>query len=235
MIESVIRILTQGFILDKKAYLRKPLQLLNFSVMISSFLSYLENSQAAKIFKVIRLIRVMRIIDFFPSKTPDYLMNYYFLELKSAKKAFVLSVWESKSVIFNVCYFFFLFITIGINIFAEAIEKRCRLTPEPEIIGNQTVWLVDPSQIFPCGSNSDCEINTYCYAASERGLPWNKSEANIVELNYGISDFGGYFHAILSGLNYLTFTGWSGINDIFWNSVDKALVGVYSIGFLLVV
>jgi hypothetical protein len=45
-------------------------------------------------------------------------------------------------------------------------------------------------------------------------MPWNSSEADVSALNYGISNFANYGFSALSGLNYLTFTGWSGINDI---------------------
>ena len=71
--------------------------------------------------------------------------------------------------------------------------------------------------------------STYCGSAFERNLPWNTSESDVEALNFGISNFNNILYAFLSGLNFLTFTGWSNINDI----VKKILKFYYFKCFLV--
>lgn len=64
--------------------------------------------------------------------------------------SFLLSIFKTGNVIFNLIFFYLLFTTLGMNSFKDNLEYRCRQTPDPVIENNQTLWYVDESQIYLC-------------------------------------------------------------------------------------
>ena len=67
------------------------------------------------------------------------------------------SLVESRVIIFNLAFFFFLFISLGMNLFLGVIEKRCRLTSAPETINGISIWLIDEQVTELCKDDSDCQ------------------------------------------------------------------------------
>lgn len=164
--------------------------------------------------------------------------------MRNITNGFIISFINSGNVIFNLLFFYLLFSTLALSIFKGAIEFRCRITEKPELITtsehlNKTIWLVDANQNCLCSLSTDfgyncqaeyfyfsiihsaniifCKNRTFCGSNFEYGLPWNQSESDTEALNYGISNYNNIFYSALSGLNFLTFTGWSNINDIVIN------------------
>jgi len=73
--------------------------------------------------------------------------------------SFFVAIRKSGNVIFNLLFFYLLFSTLGLNSFKDNLEYRCRLSPDPVINNNQTIWLADESQPFLCAPDQDGSCN----------------------------------------------------------------------------
>ena len=98
------------------------------------------------------------------------------------------------------------FAIIGLHLFSGAFEYRCRQTPEP-VDGE---WLLAEGIPYMC-STYECPENTFCGAPNDKGIPWDENERDIVEMNFGVTNFDSILWAMLTVFHYVRATGWSSI------------------------
>lgn len=97
------------------------------------------------------------------------------------------------------------FSIIGLHLFRELTEKRCRLTPEP-IDG---IWEADPNIQKLCGIWR-CPEGRYCGSPIDFGLPKNLTENDFEAFCWDFIRFDDFFHSLLVVFTFLNVTGWSG-------------------------
>jgi hypothetical protein len=70
-----------------------------------------------------------------------------------------MSIPEIASIIILLFFFITLFGILGVNLWSQSFDYRCRLTPAP-VNGS---WPVDPNITTLCGDGGlSCPQNTYC-------------------------------------------------------------------------
>jgi hypothetical protein len=121
------------------------------------------------------------------------------------------SLLRSLPQIANVAAFLLFIVTLqavfGLHLFGGMFENRCRLTPEPLADGT---WPILEGYHKLCQLDGDnCPEGTYCGAPVEYDLPWNETEVNVAEFNYGITKFDNVIYSFISVFQCLTGEGWS--------------------------
>lgn len=133
-LEAVAKIITMGFYKHKNAYLRDGWNILDFLVVIASWVDIVaaaagsESVAQVKVFRVIRVIRPLRTVKRVPT-------------MRRLVAIMLRSLPELANTLAFMFFFFIVFAIIGIQNFHGDIYNRCRLTPAP--VNGQ--WQLDPT------------------------------------------------------------------------------------------
>jgi len=112
-VEMILNILAHGLILNHNSYLRNAWNCVNFLIVISSFLTYIENNEVSEIFKTIRLTRVIQIIYLFPCKTKykKKLLTLFSFKINDQLLCFIIS--QQRKCHFQLVLFFRFILNFG--------------------------------------------------------------------------------------------------------------------------
>ena len=64
-------------------------------------------------------------------------------------------------------------------------------------------------------------------------MPWNETEVNVAEFNYGITKFDNVIYSFISVFQCLTGEGWSFLMYLLWHTFSKPLVALYFVFLIL--
>jgi Ion transport protein len=166
-------------------------------------------------FTAIRAIRVLR-----PLRSINTLQGIIdLLLLNIGMKHLVTCLLKSLPALGNVALFLFfliiLFSILGLQLFIDRVEARCRYIPAP--VGGS--WPADISISNLCGGSFQCPIkylifnslnfSEHCGNPADYNLEQNWTEIGIPELVYGIPNYNNIFNATLTVFQSLTTEGWS--------------------------
>lgn len=56
--------------------------------------------------------------------------------------------------------------------------------------------------------------SSYCANPSRNGYPVESKESEILQLNFGITNFNTIYEALLTNLTFVTFTGWGMVTSM---------------------
>lgn len=152
ILECASKIIALGFIFHKNSYLRDVWNWLDFFVVLVSLLGFLPgiDSGGLKALRTFRILRPLRTINRLPKM-----------------KQLILTLFASLPGLLGVLIFlgftFLLFAIFGIQSFAGAQYKFCRVTEKPDIefAPNGTLvnydWPIVSTFDWLCASDKDCE------------------------------------------------------------------------------
>lgn len=203
--EASMKIIAQGLIYHKNAYLRNNWNLVDFMVVISSiveiFVSFFFGNDVPS-FKMLRALRVFRPLRTF-KRVPS---------MRRLVSIMLRSIPDLGNTIAFMVFFFVVFGIIGIQTFNGRIYQRCRLTKLP---ANGT-WAIDPAQKdFICSDSYEptkCRPGTFCGSpltyplelSAELDNPWYDPI-----IYYNTNNYNNLLNTIVLIFETLTLEGWS--------------------------
>ena len=109
-----LKIIAKGFITKKFSYLRDPWNVLDFGLVISSWIVILIQSEVQySALRIVKILRPLRTINSMPGMS-----------------GLIATIWNSMPVMFDVgilfLFFLLLFGTIATQILMGALNKRCK-------------------------------------------------------------------------------------------------------------
>jgi hypothetical protein len=118
---------------------------------------------------------------------------------------------------------------IGVSIFRGALETRCRTTELPPRHAATEGWpIFQGFHVKPhiCGYKR-CPDRSFCKNAATYNLTYDKQSTEIVEFNYGFTNFDNVAWGMLTMFEIWTGEGWVNILYIYWNSLHPFLAMLY--------
>jgi len=133
MLEMILKTIAMGMVMGKHSYLRDPWNIIDFVVVVLSFIALLPSVGNFSAIRTVRVLKPLRTMKRVPG------MRAIVLALLRSLKPLV-------SVVF-VCFFiFFLFGVLGLDLFVGVLRSRCF-----RVIDSETTVLVDPTIL--CSTN----------------------------------------------------------------------------------
>lgn len=121
-VEFVLKVVAQGFVIGRGAYLRDAWNILDFVVVVTALLQSIPGMPTASAIRVFRVLRPLRSVSALPG-------------LQHLVVSMLKSVPQLVSVVILLQFIFIVFGIFGIQIFSGRQHSRCRLTPYPVTTG----------------------------------------------------------------------------------------------------
>lgn len=212
--EALLKIIAQGLVKHKNAYLRDVLNIFDFLVVLTSFEVFIQGEQVSfKPLRVLRVVRPLRTIKRVPS-------------MRRLVQIIVRSVPDVLNTMVFFSFFLIMMSIFGMQLFGGVLYQRCRLSPEPE---SPTSWPIDPRQEFKIcetSTNQDAEYkqrhqhkvcfeNTYCHAPHDAlryfstydsiamNDPWRDAT-----IRYNTQNFQNFWTSLVSVFQAITLEDW---------------------------
>mmetsp|Transcript_52829 Transcript_52829/g.115395 ORF Transcript_52829/g.115395 Transcript_52829/m.115395 type:complete len:2203 (-) Transcript_52829:222-6830(-) len=217
-VECFLKIIARGFFFSDgapdAAYLRDPLNWLDFTVVIASLLelTLMAGSESNQVFKLVRTFRVLR-----PLRSIKQLYHLRLIITSLHESGHLLGHW-----VIIQGFFFTTLAILGNNLFSTAAWQQCRLTEQPIMVNGTFAWPVDPAQTRLCGGRYECQpqangLPTYC------GSPVSKTDGVLYDydvwsevddnpaVQYGLNGFHTFQSSILTIFQVSTMDGWTNL------------------------
>lgn len=138
-----------------------------------------------------------------------------------------------------MAFFFLIFAILGVSLWDGRSHFRCYLTDIPNEDGT---WDLLPDDNRLCSEYRSCPLTdegqeTFCrslYEAFDAGLlpeDFNEEDLNrdtdIIELNYGLTNFDDILMAFVTIFQCITMEGWTKIMNIYQDAYIQAVVVAY--------
>ncbi|XP_076332235.1 sodium channel protein para-like isoform X1 [Tachypleus tridentatus] len=196
-IESVVKVIARGFILESFTYLRDPWNWLDFIVITLAYLTMgveLGNLSALRTFRVLRALKTVAIIP----------------GLKTIVGAVIESVKNLKDVIILTVFSLSVFALLGLQIYMGVLTQKCVEIPPANLshaeyaifINNETFWYEEDGNYPLCGNTSGTKTCPEGYECLQ-GLGKNP--------NYGYTNFDNFGWALLSAFRLMTQDLWESL------------------------
>ena len=166
IIECILKIIAQGFVVHSHAYLKDPWNWIDFTVVIVSVLELLDiKALKLKSLRTLRVLRPLRSIKTLPG------MRKLITSLLRALPSL------SYAILFMI-QIFLLFGILGVQQFSGIFMQRCRITPEPiprpGTNGTEMYWPFDKSVERICSKDGmgafECPWPQICGTPFDKGL-----------------------------------------------------------------
>lgn len=182
-LEVILMVIARGLYTNKGSYLRDPNNLLNFIIVVLTLSISYE-------FIYCFIFRLFTVFTTF-TKIP------IFMYCEKILKLLKISMEEILSTLFLLMFFLLLFCILGVNLWSESLDSRCRLTEEPK----GDIWEVDMEKNYLCGNDYlyPCKEDNYCgsvkYHMESQKIDIDTAYRyiQIPELNYGITNFNNVY------------------------------------------
>nr|XP_042895936.1 sodium channel protein para [Parasteatoda tepidariorum] len=199
-VESCIKVVARGFILEKFTYLRDPWNWLDFIVIALAYVTMgvdLGNLSALRTFRVLRALKTVAIIP----------------GLKTIVGAVIESVKNLKDVIILTLFSLSVFALLGLQIYMGVLTQKCVRNPDPSenitwelyksnYSKEEENWLKENDNFILCGNSSgarQCPPNSTCV----QGVGPNP--------NHGYTTFDSFPWAFLSAFRLMTQDFWESL------------------------
>ncbi|XP_076373626.1 sodium channel protein para-like isoform X3 [Tachypleus tridentatus] len=199
-IESVIKILARGFILDQFTYLRDPWNWLDFIVISLAYITMLVdlgNLSALRTFRVLRALKTVAIIP----------------GLKTIVGAVIESVKNLKDVIILTVFALSIFALLGLQVYMGILTQKCILQWPANIsdyeyemfVSNSSNWYEEDGVYQVCGNSTGAKVCPPGYQCLQ-GYGDNP--------NYGYTNFDTFPWALLSAFRLMTQDFWENLYQL---------------------
>ncbi|CAD8210431.1 unnamed protein product [Paramecium octaurelia] len=143
-IEAILKIIAQGLIWPKKAYLRETWNILDFSVIITAYLPYFVSSNSLNL-NSLRSFRVLR-----PLRTISSIKS-----LRMILLALFASLAQLRDAAIVLIFFYTIFAIAGVQLFSGYLKRRCFSD-----IGITLTTSIEKDAF--CTADSDCPTDYLC-------------------------------------------------------------------------
>ena len=123
-----------------------------------------------------------------------------------------------------------LYAILGLHMFSGMLENRCRSTKEPV---NGRWDLAENVMKSLCGTWK-CPEGSYCGNPSDYGIEADVNEYDVIEFNFGITNFDNIIYSMLSVYHFLDSTGWSGITYNYWRSLNTFITAFFFFSLMII-
>jgi len=130
IVEFLLKVCAQGFVRERGAYLRDGWNVLDFVIVLTSFVDVLAWCGVEIDFVDVSAIRTFRVLRPLRSLTALPGLQVIIISLLASIPALT-------SVITLICFIFAIFGILGMQVFAGITHQRCRLTPYPVTLDYQ--------------------------------------------------------------------------------------------------
>ena len=201
-LEAILKIIAYGFILDQNTYLRDPWNWIDFIIVVAGIINLI-----FKINSNLLSLQVFRLLK--PLKTMTYSPN-----LRMFFSTFMNSLKDFFIVFILLLFFSLIFAIVGLNLWFETFEKRCRTNNKP-IHGTLEI----SSEYFfnLCGGNFKCKncLSSLSFYKEKSYFFLNSleyiDELNYRSFNYGLTKFANIGWSLLSVFHITIGRGWNGL------------------------
>lgn len=198
------------FVMEPGSYLRDPYNWIDFIVVITSCFPFIPYLPSTSGIRALRMLRPLRSINSIP-------------RVRTLVIALLRSLPNLINVVVFLLFMVILFSIIGVMLFMNSLEFRCRDTLEPEFEG--AAWPVTSGANYLCGWKECPENSAICASAMDYGAA--KDDLNIEEFDYGLSRFDNILWSLLVMLQIFSAEGWSHILYIYWDKVNPPVSSIY--------
>ena len=139
ILEAMLKILTSGFIFDKKAYLRDYWNMIDFLIVVAAIIDIIvaaSSAQESDSLQALRSLRVLRVLR--PLKAVKSLPS-----LRKQVAALLKSLQQLANVMAFLLVMFFLFGIMGLQLFNQSVHYACRTTEKP--LPGASTWEIAPN------------------------------------------------------------------------------------------
>ena len=157
LLESMSKIMAMGFILGNKSYLNDAWNWLDFTVVVTSFLTELPSMQNMSGLRTFRLFRPLRSLTTMPS-------------MKLLIGTLLSSVSHLGGIMGLAIFFFMIFAILGVSLWDGRIHYRCYETQSPLPDGT---WKIIEEDQELCSEYRPCSIG---YCNSMHNISFNHPE-----------------------------------------------------------
>lgn len=238
MFEMVCKIIAQGLVLHKNAYLRDVWNMLDCFVTLYSFFNKVVPSEQGQVpFRVIRLIRVLKTID----------------RIEGLRRL-IISIMVSLETLANVLIFlafvYLVFGILGVQMFSGAFYNRCRSYPIDLNMTNEfgaRMFSCPPVGENICTANDssgmfNCSAGLYCVNFFKIPVFFGLNESNItidsfniteegLETSpfffYGSSKFDDFISSLINVFGIMTYQGWTDLYNVLIDGTSEFGTKVY--------
>jgi len=182
-VEAILKIISRGLYNESHSYLRSLWNWIDLFVAIAGILYF---EEALHFYSILRIGRVIYMLKPFKS----------FKSINDMVRVIYKSFWPLISILGLLLFFMGIFSILGLNIYNEKLDFRCRMTPVP-LSG---VWQIDTSIVKICGSGYKCPVNLYCGSSFEYAdiVTHPSEDVFLKEFNWGLSNFDNIAQALFS-------------------------------------
>lgn len=183
---------------------------IDFLVLVSGWLSLIPNIPNASVFRSLRMLRPLRAITLLPG------IKVLLFTLLRALPAL-------GNVVIFLIFMMLIFSIMGVMLFTNSFEYRCRDTFYPPSTGE--TWGITQGANYLCGWKSCPQESALCASAFEYGAPLDPVDSPF--FGYGLVKFQNVFWGMLVVFEILTLEGWTDIMYMLWNNVNPWYTGLY--------
>lgn len=195
-LECIMKIIAYGFILDDNTYLRDPWNILDFVVVVTALISYFPSINAQLLaLRIFRLLRPLKAMSTLPR------MRIFISSLLN-------SLIDLTNVLLMLLFFIILFGILGLSLWGERFNFRCRTVAEPSENGVFEIMAGYEEKL--CGGEVKCEFckGAYDFYPKTLNKTFIKEEQNYEAFNYGLTNFDNIINSIFVVFVATTGEGW---------------------------
>lgn len=195
-LECIMKIIAYGFILDDNTYLRDPWNILDFVVVVTALISYFPSINAQLLaLRIFRLLRPLKAMSSLPR------MRIFISSLLN-------SLIDLTNVLLMLLFFIILFGILGLSLWGERFNFRCRTSGEPSGIGRFEIMAGYEEKL--CGGEVKCEFckGAYDFYPKTLNKTFIKDEQHYEAFNYGLTNFDNIINSIFVVFVATTGEGW---------------------------
>jgi len=226
LLEFIFKSIAYGFVNGDETYLRDSWNVLDFLVIISGLISLFPAIENNLYFlRVLKIVRPLKALSAIP-------------KMKGFISSLLISLMDLFIVFIILLFFFIIFALIGLSLWTDIFDYRCRTSPVPI---NGTLPL-DSNFKYLCGGADFCNNNeNLCLSSKDFWdnnvyfLNQKDKNANFYnelytpDLNYGLTTFRNFFNALYIVFQSTTLEGWSSIMYIVMSAHGRVFAPIYFI------
>ena len=206
-LECILKIIAYGFILEDNTYLRDPWNWLDFIVVITGLLSYFPSISANLLaLRTFRLIRPLRAMSSLP-------------RMRVFVSTLISSIIDLTNVFLLLLFFMILFGILGLSLWNEQFNYRCRVSKVPS---NGNFPIVDSFEDQLCGGEIKCDncLSSWDFYPNDLSMSYIKNEKNREAFNYGLTNFDNIQNSLFVVFITTTTEGWTKVMNLMMNGYN---------------
>lgn len=187
-VEASLKIISNGFLFHKKAYLRNLWNLMDFVVVVTGLMTLFMTNLDLRMLRAMKVLRPLKLVAGIPS---------LHLVVKSILKAMAPILQIGLLVLFAII----IFAIIGLEFFSGIYRSTCFNQTT-----NQIFMVPGEEEYRPCGKGFNCTNEQF---KNENNDIVCRSSPNWYGPNYGITSFDNILLAMLTVFQCITMEGWT--------------------------